>query len=47
MMMGKTKIPANYNVRPSFSYEMNPYALKQEKNRLKKIDIYIPKDITE
>ena len=30
-----------------YYHEMNPYALKKEKNRLKEIDIYFPKVITE
>ena len=30
-----------------YYHEINPYALKKEKNRLKEIDIYFPKVITE
>ena len=31
----------------TYYHTMNPYALKKEKNRLKEIDIYFPKVITE
>ena len=31
----------------TYYHTMNPYALKKEKKRLKEIDIYFPKVITE